>query len=296
MLTDYHVHLRPDDRPSEPSEYFTAANAERYREAAAARGVTELGVSEHVHRFRQALDVWQHPFWRYSAVDDLDEYCTFVREETDLRLGIECDYVVGREDRIGALLDARDWDYVIGSVHFVADAGIDAEYSESGSNWDVWRTAGSADEVWRRYFETLAEATRSGLYDVMAHPDLVKVWGADRPAPDRDLRFYYEPAVEAMADTGVTVEVSTAGLRKPVGELYPALAFLEMVVDAGNPIALSSDAHRPEHLGHGYAEALELLDAVGVTELATYEGRERTLVPIEDADRASAHRHAPADA
>ncbi|WP_210492205.1 histidinol-phosphatase [Patulibacter sp. SYSU D01012] len=291
MLTDLHVHLRPDAHPSEPEQYFTAANAERYREAAGRRGVTELGVSEHIHRFSAALDVWQHPFWRWSATDDLDAYCTFVREQTDLKLGIEADFVAGREDRMATLLEARDWDYVVGSVHFLADRGVDAEYSESGSNWDVWRGAGSADEVWKRYFETLAECARSGLYDVLAHPDLVKVWGPARPTPERDPRFFYEPAIEAIAETGIVVELSTAGLRKPVGELYPARAFLEMVADAGNPVALSSDAHTPEQLGWGYAEALELLDAVGITQLTTFERRTARAIPIEDADREAAHRH-----
>ena len=92
----------------------------------------------------------------------------------------------------------------------------------------------------------IAEVARSGLYDILAHPDLVKYWGGERAVPERDPRFYYEPAVEAIADTGIAVEVSTAGLRKPVAELYPADAFAEMCVDAGACFALSSDAHVPE--------------------------------------------------
>src|SRR5690348_10431454 len=86
VLTDYHVHLRPDEDGTTAEKFFTAANAERYREAASERGITELGVSEHVHRFHAALDVWDHPFWCQSAADDIDEYVEFVREETDLRL------------------------------------------------------------------------------------------------------------------------------------------------------------------------------------------------------------------
>jgi histidinol-phosphatase (PHP family) len=144
----------------------------------------------------------------------------------------------------------------------------------------VWGRGESADRVWRRYFELLAEAARSGLYDVMAHPDLVKVWGSARPGPDTDPRFFYEPAVEAFLEAGVAVEVSTAGYRKPVGELYPGPAFLEMVVDAGLPIALSSDAHVTDHLGHEYDRAVETLRAHGVTELAVFEGRERRMEPI----------------
>ncbi|HMC51358.1 MAG TPA: hypothetical protein VKI64_01270, partial [Acidimicrobiales bacterium] len=88
-LTDYHVHLRPDDVDAPAERYYSAANAERYRTVAQERGIGELGVSEHVYRFAAALDVWRHPFWRGYARDDIDAYCSFVREETDLRLGIE---------------------------------------------------------------------------------------------------------------------------------------------------------------------------------------------------------------
>ena len=122
MLTDYHVHLRPDGPDTSPAEYFTAANAEAYRAAADARGIAELGVSEHIYRFTDALKIWDNGLWREFAHDDVDAYCAFVREETDLRLGIEADYIPGREDRVEAFLAAREWDYVVGSIHFVGEA------------------------------------------------------------------------------------------------------------------------------------------------------------------------------
>ena len=270
MLTDYHVHLRPDDDGTAAAEFFTASNAERYRTVAAERGIDELGVSEHVHRFAQALDVWAHPFWRRWAVDDLDAYCEFVRSQTDLRLGIEADFVPGREDRMANLLDQREWDYVLGSVHFLRDAAVDM------AEWDVWRS-GDADSVWRRYFETLGEAARSGLFDVLAHPDLVKVWGPQRPRPSGDLRRFYDLAMEGIADSDVAVEVSTAGLRKPAGEIYPAPAFLEMCLEAGRPLTLSSDAHLPDQLGHEYDRAVDLLGSLGVTEVAVFDNRRRRM-------------------
>jgi histidinol-phosphatase (PHP family) len=144
----------------------------------------------------------------------------------------------------------------------------------------VWGRGEPPDKVWRRYFETLAQAARSGLFDIMAHPDLVKVWGSARPQPERDPRHYYEPAVEAMLDAGVAMEVSTAGLRKPAGELYPAAAMLEMAADAGVPIALSSDAHVPDQIGYRYEHALRALADAGVTELCVFERRRRRLEPI----------------
>jgi histidinol-phosphatase (PHP family) len=275
MLTDYHVHLRPDDPGTDAATYFTAGNAERYRAVASERGVTELGVSEHVHRFKAALDVWQHPFWRANAVDDLDAYVGFVREETDLKLGIEADYVAGREDRMASLLEGHDWDYVVGSVHFLGDHAVDID-----DETDVWKHETSAERIWRRYFEAVAASALSGLYDIIAHPDLVKIWGSARPQPAKDPRFYYEPAVEAMLESGVAMEVSTAGLRKPAGEIYPARALLEMAVDAGIPLALSSDAHKPDQLAYGYEQAVELLTDCGVREICVFERRERRMEPL----------------
>jgi histidinol-phosphatase (PHP family) len=274
LLTDYHLHLRPDERENTPERFFTPANAERYREAAEARGIAELGVAEHIYRFTAALEIWQHPFWREYTHDDIDDYCGFVREETDLRLGIEMDFIPGREDRIANVLDAREWDYVVGSVHFLRDHALDTE------EYSVWGAGESPERIWRRYFETIAESARSGLYDIIAHPDLVKVWGKSAPRPDGDLRRYYEPAVEAFLDAGVAVELSTAGWRKPAAEQYPSVPFLEMLVDAGCPIALSSDAHQPDQVGFEYERAVELLESVGVRELAVFAGRERRLEPI----------------
>jgi|SRR5580693_4574266 histidinol-phosphatase (PHP family) len=277
MLTDYHLHLRPDELSATPEDFFTAANAEHYREVAGERDISELGVSEHVYRFAQALDVWQHPLWREFARDDLDEYCRFVREDTDLRLGIEADFIPGGEDRMANLLQARDFDYVIGSVHFLRDHALDMD------DYSVWGSGRSAEEIWRAYFQTLGEAARSGLFDILAHPDLVKVWGRarrDRPLPAGDLRRYYELAIDGIAESGVAIEVSTAGLRKGAQEIYPAPAFLAMCVEAGAPIALSSDAHRPLDVGADYDRALELLSAAGVGELCVFERRKRRIEAI----------------
>jgi histidinol-phosphatase (PHP family) len=274
LLTDYHLHLRSDEDRSDPAETaFTQENVERYLAAAEEAGIEELGVSEHVYRFTEALELWRHPFWREQARDDLDAYCEFVRT-TPLRLGLECDFVPGAEDRTASLLEARDLDYVVGSVHFIGERAVDMDA------YGVWEGSGDADAVWRRYFETLAEAARSGLFDILAHPDLVKVWGRARPLPERDPRHFYEPAIEAIAESGVAVEVSTAGLRKPVAELYPAPAFAEMCVEAGAEFALSSDAHEAAHVGYAYDQAMKFLGELGIAEICVFGGRERRLEPL----------------
>ena len=150
------------------------------------------------------------------------------------------------------------------------------------TRYDIWSTVGDPSKLWQRYFEWIAEAARSGLFDILAHPDLIKIWGAGRPAPERDPRFYYEPAIEAIAESGVAVEISTAGLRKPVGELYPSRAFAEMCVEAGAEFALSSDAHAPDQVGFGYDRALEFLAGLGVERICVFEKRRRRLEPLED--------------
>jgi histidinol-phosphatase (PHP family) len=288
VLTDYHLHLRPDDT-GEADRYFTTENVDRYLAAAEEHGIDELGVSEHVYRFTQSLEIWRHPYWEGQARDDLDDYCEFVRG-TPLRLGIECDFVRGSEDRIANLLE-RDFDYVVGSVHFLGEEG-----AVDDRRYDVWERIGDPDELWALYFRWQAELVRSGLFDIVSHPDLVKMWGAERRAPARDPRFHYEPLVEAVAESGIAVEVSTAGLRKPVGEIYPSVAFAEMCVEAGAEFALSSDAHAPDQVGFGYDQAIEFLGSLGVDRICVFERRERRLEPLGRAGEDAAEVSEPGEA
>jgi histidinol-phosphatase (PHP family) len=277
LLTDYHTHLRPDLADATADRFFTEANVLRYLEVAAEQGVDDLGFSEHVYRFRQALDIYRHPFWEENAVDDLDAYCDFVQQmkaaRHPVKLGIEVDYVPGREDRIADLIEGRPWDYVIGSVHFVADRLVDHE------GYDAWRRA-EPDQVWSEYFRSVGAAAATGLFDILAHPDLVKIWGAERPHPSRDPRAFYELAIDDIARSDVAVEVSTAGLRKPAGEIYPSPELLEMCVAAARPVALSSDAHEPELIGYRYESAVALLRGVGVDRIAVFTERARSEEPL----------------
>jgi histidinol-phosphatase (PHP family) len=278
MLTDYHVHLRQDELDASARTHFTAGNIARYSDAAEAAGIAELGFAEHMYRFTEALTIWDHPFWKEWALDDIDHYCDAVAA-SPAKLGIEADFVPGSEDRTANLLEKRPFDFVVGSIHFIGDRSLDTE------EFTIWDDRSDPDEIWQRYFETLAAAARSGLFDVLAHPDLIKVWDRAGTVPSRDPRHFYEPAVEAIAESDVSVEVSTAGLRKAVGEIYPSDAFMEMCVDAGVTFALSSDAHEPGHLGFQYPVAVDFLERHGVTEIATFEGRNRSLEPVSEGAR-----------
>jgi histidinol-phosphatase (PHP family) len=255
-----------------PARYFTEENVQRYLAAARERGIEELGFSEHVYRFRESLDVWQHPFWRACAHDSLAEYFEFLAA-MPVKAGLEVDWIPGREEQLAAIIDSHPWDYIIGSVHFIGDRGVDHD------GYDIWLSA-TPDEVWSGYFETLGDAAASGLFDILAHPDLVKVWGKAKPDPPRAKREYYELALEQIAAADVAVEVSTAGLRKAAGELYPDRELLEMFVAAGKPVSLSSDAHEPETIGHAYDQALALMRDCGIDRICMFENRERREVPL----------------
>ena len=140
VLTDYHVHLRPDEDDSPAERYFTEANADRYREAADERGIEELGVAEHIHRFVQSLDVWTHAWYRHWAADDVDEYCDFLRA-AELQ-GRHRGRLPARPRGPAAnFLDGRDWDYVVGSVHFLRDEAVDFHGYPEWEPWNIWRGA-----------------------------------------------------------------------------------------------------------------------------------------------------------
>ena len=269
MLTDYHVHLRPDEPDTPPARYFTAENAERYRVAAGEQGIEELGVSEHIYRFTAALDVWQHPFWRPWAVDDLDAYCEFVREETDLRLGIEADFIPGREDRIANLLDGREWDYVVGSVHFLRDYSLDTE------DYTCGRAASRPTGCGGGTSTTLAESAAQRALRHHRPPGPGEGVGPRRAASrratcaattSRPWRRSRSRAWRSRCPPRGCASRSARSTRR--GRTWRCSS--TRAARSRSPATPT----RPTQLGFRYEQALELLDSVGVREIAVFEGRD----------------------
>ena len=131
---------------------------------------------------------------------------------------------------------------------------------------------------WRAYFEALAQAAASGLFDVLSHPDLVKFFGS-RPAPEV-LDELHDAAARAIAAAGTCLEVSAAGLHKPVGDVYPDLALLRRCRALDVPITLASDAHQPEHVGRDIDHAVAQARAAGYDTVTVFEGRRRRQEPL----------------
>ncbi|HET7760393.1 MAG TPA: histidinol-phosphatase [Gaiellaceae bacterium] len=252
MIVDYHLHLRD----SRERIAHTADGVEPFVETAAERGVDELGFTEHVYYFRQTRALWELPYQTERCVYDLDAYVEAIleakRRGLPVKLGVEVDYVGGRQDELAAILEPYPWDYLLGSVHWLDGLAVDS--SPDAGVWVEWPVA----KVWRRYFEALAELAASGHVDVLAHPDLAKIFGR------RPERIEYPPLA------GVALEISTNGRYKPIGELYPDP---ELLAAAGLPITLASDAHVPQNVGRDFELALDLARAAGYETVTVFEGR-----------------------
>jgi histidinol-phosphatase (PHP family) len=169
-------------------------------------------------------------------------------------------------------IELGEFDLVLGSVHFVGDWAFDdprlvSRYEDA----DV-------DVLWRSYFGLLEDAAASGLFDVMSHPDLIKKFAF---MPSFDPEPLYQSAARVFAESGVAIEASTAGLRKPCKELYPAPAFLAACRQAGVPATVSSDAHRPEDVGWGFDRAIDALVDAGYDRYVYFVDRDPIEVEIE---------------
>jgi histidinol-phosphatase (PHP family) len=273
VIIDYHLHLRTRDPTAEIENIDHTVDAvERYVEAASAAGVDEIGLTEHVYYFRQTEELWDVPYQRERCRFDLDAYADAVlegkRRGLPVKLGLEVDYVGARQARLTELLAPYPWDFLLGSVHWIDGLAID----QRPGMWDGRTT----EQVWSAYFAALAELARSGAVDVLAHPDLVKIFG-DR-AEDADA--HWSRAASAIREAGVAVEISTAGLRRPVGELYPAPEFLGACRERRVPITVASDAHAPPLVGQNFEAAIELARATGYDTVSVFEGRERRQEPL----------------
>jgi histidinol-phosphatase (PHP family) len=262
LPADYHMHT-PLCRHAvgEPVEY-----ARRALEC----GLTEIGFSDHSPMARDDFDNWR------MNTGQLDDYVAKVRlaqarfPALTIRLALEVDYLPGQEDWIRDLAARHPWDYFIGSVHYVSDSW-DIDNPAKLSEWKKR----DAFEVWQIYFERLAQAAESKLFDIIGHCDLPKKFGI-RPA--RDCTPLYEMFLTAAAAADCAIELNTAGLRKDCREIYPAPDLLQLAFRKNVPITFGSDAHAPAEVGLDFAAAIKLARETGYTQTCRFQQRRREMV------------------
>ncbi|WP_079529020.1 histidinol-phosphatase [Halobacillus hunanensis] len=270
MRTDYHVHMAETGDLS--VDYLR-----NYIERAKQEGIEELGISEHAYFFQETSNILSNPWVENRRTLEFNQYQHLFDAAHEaglpIKMGIEMDYMPGKETEMQQFIEAHPFDYVIGSVHWIDEWGIDlAIFREEYEKRDL-------HNVYREYFDRVVTLAESGLFDFVGHIDVIKVFGY-RPDDKEFLQEQYERAAQALAKTNTCIEISTAGLRKPVGELYPDPDLLKACKEKGVGIVLCSDAHKPDHIGYAYDEAIKLARSAGYDEVNVFKKRRARTEPI----------------
>ncbi|HTY42460.1 MAG TPA: histidinol-phosphatase HisJ family protein [Thermoanaerobaculia bacterium] len=268
-LPDYHVHTFRCGHAGGASRDFVLRAIEL--------GLSEIGFTDHVPLY--FLPPEKRDPKLAMREDQFDEYVAEVRALRDefagriaVRLGLEADYAEGREAALARWLSRADWDLVLGSVHWVAGDWID----DPGRSPARFEREG-VDALYDEYYRLLTKAAGTGFFDVLTHFDLPKKHGHRPAAPRLEAE---QKALAAARAHGCAIEISSAGLRKKVGEAYPEPRLLARAVELGIPVTFSSDAHAPAEVGRDYDRTLALARAAGVTRFVTFERRRKISNPL----------------
>lgn len=266
MITSYHAHSHWSDGEGEIAEFFKAAASE---------GIAEVGMSDHYVLSRDG----KHVEWS-MRINEIDAYVEAVQsaaceagENTIVRLGLEADFIPETADKLRRVLNSFPFDYVIGSAHFVDHYPVDSS--------DFWPTVSldARDDVIRLYWTRVREMAKSGLFDIAAHLDITKKYGA---RPIGDISDVISDALDAIGSADMAVELNTSGWFAPCEEAYPERSILEACLQRDISVVITADAHTPANLTRGYDRASALLREIGFTETASFAGRQRFMHPLDD--------------
>jgi histidinol-phosphatase (PHP family) len=252
-LHDYHLHT-----------HFcrhATGSLEEYARTALQRGLSEICFTPHV-----PLPVYRPGFWGNRLRMDLDEFPRYLDELEQARRavpglrilsGVEADYVEGTEEFMAGFLSSHPFDLVLMSVHFVR--------KWPGNQWvfDLSADGRPLESIYDDYLEAVRAGIATGLFDCVAHMDLIKQEG--RPLIDTHSSEIGD-IIRRCREQGMSAEVNMSGARKSIGEPYPSWAIVRLMVEAGLPLVPGSDAHQPAQVGAG-------LEALEGTRLVRYRGR-----------------------
>jgi len=279
MLVDCHTHLQQHGKKPP----MTRALIEEYVRAGEARGVTTICITEHLFRFEEAYKMlygwWDaepdkrlagmvRRYWQDHVSGSVTDYVRLIEQAKadglPVLLGLEMDWLHGKEDVLRSFLAPYDWDIVLGSVHYIGSWGIDDDlFIDQWENRDV-------AEVWAEYGALMKELAESGLADALTHPDVVKKFG-HRPQDETPL---HDLILAGAAVNGTAVELNSNGLRR-CGEIFPALPLVERARALGLPITLGSDAHVPQLVGSHFDDLVAWAKRAGYVEATMFVGRKQ---------------------
>jgi len=238
---------------------------ESYIKRAIELGIDIYGFSEHAPM--EFDSYYRLNFSEMNAYEnDVLELKNKYQNEIKILLGYEVDYLKGYMDK--RVLNAGV-DYLIGSVHFLKEWGFDnPEFIAEYKNRDI-------DKIWQEYFDAIESMAKMGSFDIIGHLDLIKIFNF---MPKKDIRTIATKALRAIKESNMVLELNTAGLRKPIKEIYPSPILLELAYEMDIPITFSSDAHAIGQVGYKYEEAVALAKKIGYTKAVTFEQRQPQLI------------------
>lgn len=215
-------------------------------------------------------------WWPAVRMDfaQLDEYLAMVERaraayagQLDIRVGMEMDFFPGQEKWVAKLAERCDFHHVLGSVHHFGP-----EYQDR-----YW--TGNVDAMYRQYFTHLAESAETGLFDTLAHPDLVKNLSPDLYWFD-EIREHVSACLDRVAATGTAMELNTSGRHKRVPQFNPGPEMLALMRSKNIPVVLGSDSHTPRRVAEAFDDALDSLEEAGYTDVSHFLNRQRIDLPI----------------
>jgi histidinol-phosphatase (PHP family) len=186
-----------------------------------------------------------------------------------VKTGMEVDFFPGKEKEIELFLGKFKLDFRIGSVHYLGEKTVDLgpEFYE-GKNIDA---------LYESYFEHVMAAAASGLFDIIGHCDLIRIYCYK---PSYDPEPLYRKLARIMRENNVAFELNTNGRNRPLADFYPDRRFVHVFREENVPVCVNSDAHFPARVGQFFSEAYDLLRLAGYTETAVFSGRKREMMPF----------------
>ena len=263
LFADYHTHPQ-----GHRIQRYTQALLQPWIDSARAKGITDVAFTDHD---------------RYHAGVDFDELDQLREKNPDMKIraGIELDNDPETSAAGGKWIE-QNWerlDFVLGSVHYLSEPDQMFDNVPDGAQQFVGR---DIDEVYSDYFRRLREMAASGRVDCLAHLDLVKIHGHRPRAPVTEL---VEKTLELIRERNLAIELSTAGWRKPVNELYPSDEIITLAIEKKIPFTIASDAHSWAQLGENYERLAQKMEAFGIREICVFEKHKQIVKKLKTLNR-----------
>jgi histidinol-phosphatase (PHP family) len=253
LFSDYHTHPQ-----GHRTQRYTQALLQPWVDSARKAGLTDIAFTDH-DRFHRGID--------FDEIDKLREK----NRDIKIRAGIELDNDP-QNSAAGRKWVEKNWenlDFVLGSVHFLERDDQMFDSVPAGAEQFLGR---NIDQLYADYFRRVREIAASGLVDCLAHLDLIKIHGH---RPTGEISSVVEETLDLIRSRNLALELSTAGWRKPVNELYPGDRIIELALAKTISFTTASDAHSHVQLCENFSRLAEKMSTLGVREVCVYEKHKR---------------------